>query len=168
MSARWAKITRKESWLIDQRFKDDEARGKHSELISKRVNEWTESDREHPRGATPELTSRPEPLVSSTHREQRARSLDLHALQTYAIQARAASPRGLRSSPVPAAGSPADGSVANPLRRDNAGILAMPKSALRRHEIPPYKTGTYPEPSSPTKPDRILPKKKPPTNRGLR
>jgi crotonobetainyl-CoA:carnitine CoA-transferase CaiB-like acyl-CoA transferase len=41
MFARWTKMMGEESWLIDQRFKDDEARGKHSELISKRVNEWT-------------------------------------------------------------------------------------------------------------------------------
>jgi crotonobetainyl-CoA:carnitine CoA-transferase CaiB-like acyl-CoA transferase len=41
MFARWTKMMGEESWLIDQRFKDDEARGKHGELISKRVNEWT-------------------------------------------------------------------------------------------------------------------------------
>ena len=41
MFARWAKMMGEESWLTDPRFKDDEARGNHSELISKRVNEWT-------------------------------------------------------------------------------------------------------------------------------
>jgi crotonobetainyl-CoA:carnitine CoA-transferase CaiB-like acyl-CoA transferase len=41
MFARWAKMMGEESWLTDQRFKDDEARGNHGELISKRVNEWT-------------------------------------------------------------------------------------------------------------------------------
>jgi crotonobetainyl-CoA:carnitine CoA-transferase CaiB-like acyl-CoA transferase len=30
-----------DSWLTDPRFKDDEARGNHGELISKRVSEWT-------------------------------------------------------------------------------------------------------------------------------
>src|SRR5262249_36780425 len=41
MFARWARMMEEESWLSDQRFKDDEARGNHGELISKRVNEWT-------------------------------------------------------------------------------------------------------------------------------
>jgi crotonobetainyl-CoA:carnitine CoA-transferase CaiB-like acyl-CoA transferase len=41
MFKRWAKLLREESWLADPRFKDDEARGKHAEAISKRVSEWT-------------------------------------------------------------------------------------------------------------------------------
>src|SRR6266849_8330757 len=41
MFARWAKMMGEDSWLTDPRFKDDEARGNHSEMISKRVNEWT-------------------------------------------------------------------------------------------------------------------------------
>ena len=41
MFARWAKLMGEEHWLTDPRFKDDEARGNHGELISKRMNEWT-------------------------------------------------------------------------------------------------------------------------------
>jgi len=41
MFARWARMMGEDGWLTDPRFKDDEARGNHSELISKRVNEWT-------------------------------------------------------------------------------------------------------------------------------
>jgi crotonobetainyl-CoA:carnitine CoA-transferase CaiB-like acyl-CoA transferase len=41
MFKRWAKLLREDSWLADPRFKDDEARGKHAEAISKRVSEWT-------------------------------------------------------------------------------------------------------------------------------
>ena len=41
MFARWAKMMGEDGWLTDPRFKDDEARGNHGELISKRVNEWT-------------------------------------------------------------------------------------------------------------------------------
>src|SRR5207244_4190776 len=41
MFARWARMMGEEQWLSDPRFKDDEARGNHGELISKRVNEWT-------------------------------------------------------------------------------------------------------------------------------
>jgi crotonobetainyl-CoA:carnitine CoA-transferase CaiB-like acyl-CoA transferase len=41
MFARWAKMMGADDWLTDPRFKDDEARGNHSEVISKRVNEWT-------------------------------------------------------------------------------------------------------------------------------
>jgi len=41
MFARWAKMMGEHGWLTDPRFKDDEARGNHGELISKRVNEWT-------------------------------------------------------------------------------------------------------------------------------
>jgi crotonobetainyl-CoA:carnitine CoA-transferase CaiB-like acyl-CoA transferase len=40
MFARWVKLLGEESWLDDPRFKDDEARGNHGELISKRVAEW--------------------------------------------------------------------------------------------------------------------------------
>jgi crotonobetainyl-CoA:carnitine CoA-transferase CaiB-like acyl-CoA transferase len=41
MFARWARMMGEDSWLTDPRFKDDEARGNHGELISKRVGEWT-------------------------------------------------------------------------------------------------------------------------------
>ncbi|HEV8144507.1 MAG TPA: CoA transferase [Methylomirabilota bacterium] len=41
MFARWARMMGEDSWLTDPRFKDDEARGNHGELISKRVSEWT-------------------------------------------------------------------------------------------------------------------------------
>jgi crotonobetainyl-CoA:carnitine CoA-transferase CaiB-like acyl-CoA transferase len=41
MFARWAKLLGADSWLTDPRFKDDEARGNHGELISTRVSEWT-------------------------------------------------------------------------------------------------------------------------------
>jgi crotonobetainyl-CoA:carnitine CoA-transferase CaiB-like acyl-CoA transferase len=41
MFARWVKVLGEDGWLADPRFKDDEARGNHAELISKRVNEWT-------------------------------------------------------------------------------------------------------------------------------
>jgi crotonobetainyl-CoA:carnitine CoA-transferase CaiB-like acyl-CoA transferase len=41
MFARWAKLMGEDSWLVDPRFKDDEARGNHAETISKRMSEWT-------------------------------------------------------------------------------------------------------------------------------
>jgi crotonobetainyl-CoA:carnitine CoA-transferase CaiB-like acyl-CoA transferase len=41
MFARWAKLLGEPDWLTDPRFKDDEARGAHAEIISKRVTEWT-------------------------------------------------------------------------------------------------------------------------------
>ena len=41
MFARWVKVLGEEDWLTDPRFKDDEARGDHGEIISKRVSEWT-------------------------------------------------------------------------------------------------------------------------------
>jgi crotonobetainyl-CoA:carnitine CoA-transferase CaiB-like acyl-CoA transferase len=41
MFARWAKMLGEPDWLTDPRFKDDEARGDHGEMISKRVTEWT-------------------------------------------------------------------------------------------------------------------------------
>jgi crotonobetainyl-CoA:carnitine CoA-transferase CaiB-like acyl-CoA transferase len=41
MFARWAKLLGEDSWLTDPRFKDDEARGNHGELISTRVSVWT-------------------------------------------------------------------------------------------------------------------------------
>jgi crotonobetainyl-CoA:carnitine CoA-transferase CaiB-like acyl-CoA transferase len=41
MFARWAKLMGEAHWLTDPRFKDDEARGDHGEIISKRMNEWT-------------------------------------------------------------------------------------------------------------------------------
>ena len=41
MFARWAKLLGESDWLTDPRFKDDEARGVHAEIISKRVTEWT-------------------------------------------------------------------------------------------------------------------------------
>jgi crotonobetainyl-CoA:carnitine CoA-transferase CaiB-like acyl-CoA transferase len=41
MFARWAKLMGEDHWLTDPRFKDDEARGNHGEIISKRMSEWT-------------------------------------------------------------------------------------------------------------------------------
>jgi crotonobetainyl-CoA:carnitine CoA-transferase CaiB-like acyl-CoA transferase len=41
MFKRWAQLMGEDRWLTDPRFKDDEARGNHGELISKRMNEWT-------------------------------------------------------------------------------------------------------------------------------
>ena len=48
MFARWAKLMGEEHWLTDPRFKDDEARGDHGELISKRMASWMR--RAHHRG----------------------------------------------------------------------------------------------------------------------
>jgi crotonobetainyl-CoA:carnitine CoA-transferase CaiB-like acyl-CoA transferase len=41
MFARWAKLMGEDHWLTDPRFKDDEARGDNSEVVSKRMSEWT-------------------------------------------------------------------------------------------------------------------------------
>ena len=41
MFTRWAKLMGEDGWLTDLRFKDDEARGNHGEVISKRMSEWT-------------------------------------------------------------------------------------------------------------------------------
>ncbi len=41
MFARWARLMGDDHWLTDPRFKDDEARGNHGEIISKRMSEWT-------------------------------------------------------------------------------------------------------------------------------
>ena len=41
MFARWAKLMGEDTWLTDPRFKDDEARGNHGDVVSKRMNEWT-------------------------------------------------------------------------------------------------------------------------------
>jgi len=41
MFGRWAGLMGEERWLSDPRFKDDEARGDHGEIISKRMSEWT-------------------------------------------------------------------------------------------------------------------------------
>jgi crotonobetainyl-CoA:carnitine CoA-transferase CaiB-like acyl-CoA transferase len=41
MFARWAKLMGDDHWLTDPGFKDDEARGNHGEIISKRMSEWT-------------------------------------------------------------------------------------------------------------------------------
>jgi crotonobetainyl-CoA:carnitine CoA-transferase CaiB-like acyl-CoA transferase len=41
MFARWAKLLGEDEWLSDPRYKDDEARGNHGEMISARVSEWT-------------------------------------------------------------------------------------------------------------------------------
>jgi len=41
MFARWATLMGEDSWLTDPRFKDDEARGQHAEIISKRMADWT-------------------------------------------------------------------------------------------------------------------------------
>jgi crotonobetainyl-CoA:carnitine CoA-transferase CaiB-like acyl-CoA transferase len=41
MFVRWAKLMGDDHWLTDPRFQDDQARGDHGELISKRMAEWT-------------------------------------------------------------------------------------------------------------------------------
>jgi len=40
MFVRWAKLMGEDHWLTDPRFKDDEARGDHGEVVSKRMSEW--------------------------------------------------------------------------------------------------------------------------------
>src|SRR5262245_647479 len=40
MFVRWAKLMGEDHWLTDPRFKDDEARGDHGEIVSKRMTEW--------------------------------------------------------------------------------------------------------------------------------
>jgi crotonobetainyl-CoA:carnitine CoA-transferase CaiB-like acyl-CoA transferase len=40
MFARWARLMGEDHWLTDPRFKDDEARGDHGEIVSKRMAEW--------------------------------------------------------------------------------------------------------------------------------
>jgi len=40
MFVRWAKLMGEDHWLTDPRFKDDEARGDHGEVVSKRMAEW--------------------------------------------------------------------------------------------------------------------------------
>jgi crotonobetainyl-CoA:carnitine CoA-transferase CaiB-like acyl-CoA transferase len=41
MFARWARLMGEDHWLTDSRFENDEARGDHGEIISKRMSEWT-------------------------------------------------------------------------------------------------------------------------------
>ncbi len=40
MFVRWAKLMGEEHWLTDPRFKDDEARGNHGEIVSGRMAAW--------------------------------------------------------------------------------------------------------------------------------
>jgi crotonobetainyl-CoA:carnitine CoA-transferase CaiB-like acyl-CoA transferase len=40
MFARWARLMGEDHWLSDPRFKDDQSRGDHGEVISKRMAEW--------------------------------------------------------------------------------------------------------------------------------
>lgn len=40
MHKRWADLMGEESWLTDPRFKDDEARAEHGEIISERMQAW--------------------------------------------------------------------------------------------------------------------------------
>jgi crotonobetainyl-CoA:carnitine CoA-transferase CaiB-like acyl-CoA transferase len=40
MFARWARLMGEDHWLADPRFKDDQARGDHGEIVSKRMAEW--------------------------------------------------------------------------------------------------------------------------------
>jgi len=40
MFARWAKLMGEDHWLTDPRFKNDQGRGDHGELISKRMGDW--------------------------------------------------------------------------------------------------------------------------------
>ncbi len=41
MFKRWATLMGDDHWLTDPRFKDDQARGDHGEMISRRMSEWT-------------------------------------------------------------------------------------------------------------------------------
>jgi crotonobetainyl-CoA:carnitine CoA-transferase CaiB-like acyl-CoA transferase len=41
MFKRWATLMGEDHWLTDPRFKDDQARGDHGEIISRRMSEWT-------------------------------------------------------------------------------------------------------------------------------
>lgn len=41
MFKRWCELVGAEAWLTDERFKDDQARGDHGELITERMNEWS-------------------------------------------------------------------------------------------------------------------------------
>jgi crotonobetainyl-CoA:carnitine CoA-transferase CaiB-like acyl-CoA transferase len=41
MFARWARLMGEDHWLSDPRFRDDQARGDHGEIISKRMSAWT-------------------------------------------------------------------------------------------------------------------------------
>jgi len=41
MFKRWAALMGEDHWLTDPRFKDDQARGDHGAIISRRMSEWT-------------------------------------------------------------------------------------------------------------------------------
>jgi len=41
MFRRWARLMGEEHWLTDPRFKDDQGRGDHGDIISKRMAQWT-------------------------------------------------------------------------------------------------------------------------------
>src|SRR5262245_33142711 len=41
MFKRWAVLMGEDHWLTDPRFKDDQARGDHGEIVSRRMSEWT-------------------------------------------------------------------------------------------------------------------------------
>lgn len=41
MFARWAKLMGENEWLTDPRFKNDQARGDHGEILSRRMSAWT-------------------------------------------------------------------------------------------------------------------------------
>ena len=41
MYRRWARLMGEEHWLTDPRFKDDQGRGDHGDVISKRMAQWT-------------------------------------------------------------------------------------------------------------------------------
>jgi crotonobetainyl-CoA:carnitine CoA-transferase CaiB-like acyl-CoA transferase len=43
MFRRWAEMIGEEHWLSDPRFKDDQSRADHGEIISARMNEWCAS-----------------------------------------------------------------------------------------------------------------------------
>ena len=40
---RWARLMEEDFWLTDSRFSDDATRGKHSEMISDRMQQWTKT-----------------------------------------------------------------------------------------------------------------------------
>lgn len=41
MWRRWVKLMGEDQWLTDPRFRDDQSRGDHGEIVSKRMSEWS-------------------------------------------------------------------------------------------------------------------------------
>jgi crotonobetainyl-CoA:carnitine CoA-transferase CaiB-like acyl-CoA transferase len=106
MFKRWAKLLGEDEWLTDPRFKDDESRGNHGEIISKHVSEWT-GRAHHRRGARrPRVGEDPRgaALLASPGPRGRAyprrRPLDRHRVS------RPAAPGPARADPVDLSESP--------------------------------------------------------------